>query len=211
MKTLLTTCLATLATISTVKALEKEPWLYPPFEFHTGVDFDLSYYSNVNNGFNPLGYHSTNYDVKAHLIAPVSPVWDVELELELEQTRKYGFGFESVALQSRYQFLDDIQGDFVSLTGLFNIRVVPKQRLHDVTTPYHNLGNFELGFSVGKEFTKQFNWFLRTFLNGAIGQANKGYPWIRFMYKMEWKAVDCFVIAPFASGYFGLGDRKSVV
>lgn len=193
-----------------MNALEEQPWFYPPFNFHAKGDFDGSFFTNVNNGFNPIDYHSTNMQATVGLLAPISPSYDAEIEAQFESTSARNFGLESAAFQVRRLLLNDIIGDFVSLDTGINIRGVPKSRLRDVAVPYHDLWNFELIASLGKEFAKEDDWSWRTFVTGAVGQANRGYPWLKANFDIRAKAFKDYIFSAFLKSYFGLGPRTLI-
>lgn len=200
----------TIITFSSLYALEEQPWFYPPLNFHAKAAFDGAFFTNVNNGYNPYNYDSTIWQGVLGLLAPILPTWDAEIEVELESTSKTNFGFESAAFQVRKQFLNDIVGDLVSLDAAFNVRAVPMQRLRDVAVPYHNLWNFELSSAIGKEFTREDEWLWRTFILAAIGQANRGYPWLRANFDIRAKAFKDYMFSAFLRSYFGLGPHTGV-
>ncbi len=190
--------------------LIQEPWFYPPFQFHIGTDVGVNFFSDVNYGVNPVGYSSTNVEWNLYAIAPFTDTFDAEVELSFWRTTKLDFNLESAVLQIRKQFLNDVQGDFVSLDGGLNYRLVPKRRLSDVATPYHNISNFELFLAAGKEFSKEYKWYMRTFLWAAVGQANKGYPWGKFNFNVKGKAYANYLLGGGAEGYFGAGGEKII-
>ncbi len=193
-----------------IYSLEEKPWFYPPFNFHTKAAFDVNFFTGVDNGYNPIGYHSTNFEAVLGLLAPVSPKWDAEVEVELQSTSETSFGFESAVLQVRRLLLNDIAGDFLSFDVAANIRAVPKRRLHDVAVPYHDLWNFELSSAIGKEFTKEEEWLWRVFVLGAVGQANRGYPWIKANFDIRAKAFKDYMFSAFLNSYFGLGKKRII-
>ncbi len=195
---------------STLCALTEMPWFQTPLEFVGRLVVNPSFFTNVKNGYNPTHYHSTNVLAEAALLVPILPTVDVEAEITLLRTSKYPFGFESVALQGRMLFLDDLSGDPISLDVGFNIRIVAAQRLHDVATPYHNLANFELTSAIGKEWQWRENWLARSYLVLGLGEANKGYPWTRFYLRGEVELVSQLALNAFLAGYFGLGPRNNV-
>lgn len=188
-----------------INALEEQPWFHPPFNFHGKGAVDASFFTGVNNGYNPIDYHSTNIQVIGGLLAPISPKLDVEIEIELESTSKINFGFESAAIQMRRLILNDIIGDFISFDLGTNIRFVPRNRLTDVAVPYHDLWNIELTAAIGKEFTKDEDWLWRTFVLAAVGQANRGYPWLKANFDIRAKAFKDYIFSAFLRSYFGLG------
>lgn len=196
--------------LNQANGLERRPWFYSPYELHIGAALEGSWFSTVNHGFNPIDYHSNNIQLQGYLIVPFAPMWEAELELELERTSKRSFGFESLALEVRNQLLNDITGDWFSLDVAGNIRFVPTSRLKDVAVPYHNLVNFEIAAALGREFDSQGDWFARGFLFAALGQANRGFPWIRSTFEVEAKVLKQSIFRGFIYGYFGLGNRVGV-
>ena len=201
---------ACLVVVSTLYALEEEPWFHPPLNFHAKTALDGSFFTGVNNGINPFDYHSTNIEVIAGLLAPLTPKWDAEIEVELEGTTMTNFGFESLALQIRRLFLNDIVENFMSLDMGANIRAVPQKMLFDVAIPYHSIWNFELTAALGKEFANRDDWLWRTFISGAVGQANRGYPWLKANFDIKAKAFKYYIFSAFLRSYFGLGNRTLI-
>jgi hypothetical protein len=192
------------------QALEEKPWFYSPYNFHFKTLFDVSFFTNVNNGYNPIGYNSTIYEATFGLVAPVSPTVEAEIEAQFEKTSKLYFGFESAALQIRRLIFNDIAMDPVSFDVGFNIRGVPMYRLRDVAVPYHDIWNFEFNASLGKEFTREEDWLWRTFLFAAVGQANRGYPWVKANFDLRAKAFKEYIVAMFVRSYFGLGNKTAI-
>ena len=187
-----------------LQALEEQPWFYPPWQFHVKGIVDVNFFQSVDNGYNPFDYHSTNEQVTLGFLVPFRK-GDFEIELELENTSKYTFGVESAAFQMRRSILDDIVGDWISFDIGGNVRAVPGQRLSDVAVPYHNLWNFEFVTALGREWSKQGEWWLRSFVSAAVGQANRGYPWFKANFDIQGKAFNAYVVEAFFRSYFGIG------
>ncbi len=200
-----------LLSISQLNAdLERKPWFYPPYEFHVGTNITPSFFSDVQNGYNPIGYGSTNFDWQMFLLAPFSDSFDAQIQINFFKTTMKKFNLEALAAQVRKQFFNDVQGDWISAYWGFNYRFVLKNRLSDVATTYHNISNFEIFGAIGKEFSKNYNWFCRTFLWGALGQANTGYPWGRFDFSVEGRTYTNYILGGGVEGYFGTGPQKSI-
>lgn len=193
-----------------IEAFETKPWFYSLFDFQAKAEYAFQYFPSVDNGINPAHYSSSNNFVRLGILLPFLPTWEAEAELELNSTRKYSFSFESFGLAARKQILSDIVGDPVSLAVGGSLILTSGQRLFDVVTPYHNLANFELGVSVGKEFSDQTDWYARVYGYGALGQANRGSPWIKLLLKGQTKFYENYLFSAFLDGYFGLGNRKVV-
>lgn len=196
--------------VNQLYCLQTIPWFYEPYEFHAGGSIEGSFFSNVQNGINPIGYHSNNLLLEGYALAPISENWEIEAEVQFERTSKTSFNFLSVALQARTQLLNDIAYDWVSFAVGINARFVPDIWLKDVAIPYHNLFDFEVIGSLGKEFAENFKWKYRTYLYLAVGQANKGYPWFRGGLEFAWKVLCKSILNPFVKGYFGVGNQTLV-
>ncbi len=191
-------------------SLEKKPWFHNTWEFQFYPGYSYSYYPSVDNGTNPSSYSSHNQLLKLGLGVAVLPKLDVEYEMEFAKTRKLVFGGRSVAVQCRYQFLDDISGDFVSFCMGGNIRYVPPRNLSDVSSPYHSNWNAEIVSSMGREWARSYYWCFRMFGFASFGFANHGYPWIRALFSMAANFHDKHRFELYSDGYFGLGNETTV-
>lgn len=203
-------CFCTLLALTLEAQLIKKPWFAPPYKFRVGSDVDVSFFSDVENGFNPLGYRSTNVDWALFALIPFQETVDFQIEANFQRTSAKDFNFQTLVGQLRKQFLSDVRGDPISLCWGFNYRYVSKSRLSDVATPYHNVSNFELTAALGKEWANDFQWYLRTFLWGGAGQANVGSPWARFDFNIQGKSYGNYLIGGGAKGYFGFGGERGV-
>lgn len=190
--------------------LEHKPWFYPPYQFHVGTNINPNFFSDVQNGFNPIGYHSNNFDWVLYAIIPFTETFDFQMEVNFKKTSQKSFNFQTVVAQLRKQLLSDVRGDWFSLFWGFNYRYVERDWLFDVASPFHNISNFEVVGAIGKEFTKEFDWYCRTFLWGAVGQANTGYPWGRYDLALDFKAYKNYIFTAGSEGYFGLGPDRFV-
>ena len=131
-----------------LSALQVQPWFHEIYEFTFTPSYTYSRYRDVQNGHPQLKSASND-----HLIAfdlGISPMqkWDVDADLEFADTPRQSLGFRSSALQLRYQWLDDIAGDPVSVTTGISGRGVGGHSLKDVSCPYHSYANFELNSAV---------------------------------------------------------------
>lgn len=193
-----------------LSALQVQPWFHEIYEFTFTPSYTYSRYRDVQNGHPQLKSASND-----HLIAfdlGISPMqkWDVDADLEFADTPRQSLGFRSSALQLRYQWLDDIAGDPVSVTTGISGRGVGGHSLKDVSCPYHSYANFELNSAVGKEWDTGPFWFLRTFGFAAVGMANHGFPWMRALIDLEGNLHHTHRLGLFAEGYFGFGDKTRV-
>jgi hypothetical protein len=98
----------------------------------------------------------------------------------------------------------------VSLATGVNIRVTPSYALHDVSCPSRANADLEMNFSVGKEFEASDRLLIRFWGFGALGQSNKGSPWVRASVAFETNYADQHKLALYAYGDNGYGRRAHV-
>lgn len=193
-----------------VHTLKYAPWFGNFMEFHLSPRYLFQHYSNVEGGYNPTHYSSTDNFLGGEAYVRFLPQWEALLEAEWNTTHQHNMRFLSTAGQARYMVLDDFEGDPVSLTILGDIRYVPGHALRDVSTPYHAEFNIEAGASVGREFDCGTTWSHALYGAGLLGQGNRGFPWLKGLlnYQAGYKKQHFF--GGYADGYFGLGNRHTV-
>lgn len=191
-------------------ALETKPWLGNVYGFDFESAFTYSRYRKVEGASKQLKGASNDYDIFLDLGFTPAAAVDVRAEIEFAETPRQPFNWRSAAMQARYQWLDDISGDPVSLTTGFNFRGVPKHSLRDVSCPYASSANFELTVSIGKEWSVGPEWVMRTYGYATVGMANRGFPWTQelLMWQFNWQDVHALFL--FAEGDFGFGDKQHV-
>lgn len=191
-------------------ALETKPWLGNEYEFDFQSSFIYSRYHKVEGASKQLKGVSNDYDLFLDVGFTPLDTCDVRAEIEFADTPGQSFNWRSVALQSRYQWLDDISGDPVSFTTGFNVRGVPEHSLRDVSCPYASYANFELTGSIGKEWSKGGEWTMRTYGFVSLGIANQGSPWTEELAMWQFNWQDTHALFLFAEGDFGFGNKQHV-
>ncbi len=191
-------------------ALEIQPWFGDVYEFHFLGSYAYSRFHSFQDSrprFNSL--------FQSHLLyfgldfSP-SPVWSIDTDIQFADTTQMTFNFRTAAIQARYLWLDDIVGDPISLATGVSVRVTPSYALHDVSCPSHGNADFELNFSLGKEFEASDYWLFRAWCYGAVGHANRGAPWVRATAAIETNIDDRHKWAIFANGINGYGRHVHV-
>ena len=194
-----------------VSAFENQPWFAYPYEFHFRTELDLSYYTSVEGGIPPVNDSSWNQVLTGNLGVNTLSQFDTQIEVAGFNTTRTTATLLSAGIQERYQFLDDITGDPISLAVGVNFRFVPGHSLTDPYCPYHGIANFEANIALGKEFDHLQFWVYRFYAIGAVGMANKGSPWARGFASFEFNGKEnknqCGVNL---DSYFGFGDQTSV-
>ncbi len=208
-RSLLARCLLLVAPIWG-SALELQPWFGDCLEFHFLGSYVYSYFDRVQRGVPQLTstFHS-NLGYVGLDFSP-TPEWSLDTDLQVAQTTQMEFNFRSVALQARYLWLDDIIGDPLSLATGINGRFTNTASLHDVSCPSHANFDFELNFSLGKEWDLSDCWAWRLWGFGSVGHANKGSPWVRAIVAVETNYDDRHKFAFTAEGSNGYGRHITV-
>jgi hypothetical protein len=192
-------------------ALEVQPWFGDCLEFHFLGSYAYSFFDKVENG-KPQLEHTFQSNV-AYLGLDFSPTpeWSIDTDIQLADTTQQKFNFRTIALQGRYLWLDDIIGDRVSLATGASARFTNTDSLRDVSCPSHANFDFELNFSMGKEFDVSECWAWRFWGFGALGHANKGSPWVRAILALETNYDDQHKVAFLAEGSNGYGRHSTVL
>jgi hypothetical protein len=190
-----------------IGALPKEPWLGDVYESFFDASYTFDFYRRVADGV-PGNRHSSN-DNQFLFGLGFTPkeTWDVYAEFELAQTTRQSFNWRSGALQARYQWLNDIVGDPVTLTTGLSVRGVNHKSIKDISCPYAAEFNLELNLAAGKEWSKEGYWVFRTYGFGALGIAQRGSPWLRFFYSFMTNQEDRHQFELFTRGEFGFGSK----
>ncbi len=200
----------TFLTTSIYSDFIQNPWLRNFLEFHFRPSFKYRHYNNVSRGYNPKPYSSNDRFTNLDLAVAFLPQWDLQLGIEFADTRKQSLGTQSAAIQARYQWLNDISGDPISLTTGLQMRWVSGRSLKDVSCVYSSNWNFELINSIGKEFANVYSWDFRTFATLGIGQANHGRPYLTSQIVLAGAFRYHHRLKLFADGYFGFGHDRSI-
>lgn len=191
-------------------AIEVQPWFGDVYEFHFLQSYSFSWFDSVQ-GSRP-SYHQffhSNLFYSGLEFSP-SPVWDVDTDIQFAATSAVTFNFRSMGLQVRYLWYDDIIGDPMSFATGASARLTATSSLKDVSCPSHGNVDFELNFSLGKEFDATDTWRFRAWMFGALGHANRGSPWVRAIASIEMNREDIHKWAIYAEGINGYGAHTHV-
>lgn len=191
-------------------AIEVQPWFGDVYEFHFLGSYAYSWFESVQNSRPHFHQFFQSHLAYFGLDFSPSPVWSIDADLQFADTSAMTFNFRTIALQARYLWLDDIIGDPVSLVTGGNIRVTGTRSLKDVSCPSHGTVDFELNFSLGKEFDVSDTWRYRAWIFGAVGHANRGAPWVRAITAFEMNISDLHKWAVYASGINGYGRHTHI-
>ncbi len=193
-----------------VSALEVQPWFGGLYEFHLQTGYMYDYYRSVEGAVVPLGSTSNDHHLFWDLDFHAAPSWDCDIDLHLIDTPRHHFGFETTAIQMRYQWLDDIVGDPITLATGFSARYVSDVSLRDVSSLYHGPAEFVINFGLGNEFVDNDQWRARIWFYGAFGQATFGSPWLEGLFGLDANVHEMHKFSIFFDGLHGFGRRHSL-
>ncbi len=209
MKGLMIRCILCCVTLP-LWALKNDPWIPPPYEFHSKVNYAFSYFPSVANAINPVDYSSFVNQLGLEINASVSPTLFFELEVEFDNSSKVEFDLLSVAPAIKYQMLNDLVGDPIALLVGAYFRYVPENRLVDVATEYSGMYNFDFLLSIGKEVEHSESMIGRGFAMFDVGIATEGMPWILADIVGEGLLFKHHVLLMGIEGFFGFGSLDVV-
>lgn len=103
----------------------------------------------------------------------------IELGLAQRDQRSNWMDFDHLALTGRYLVMNDVAGDFLTLT-LGVTGVIPHSSgVRDLNHRHHGYGHGEIHLAMGKELVCGETWSSRSWVYGGIGQGSRGSPWWR--------------------------------
>ena len=206
MKRLLLACLSPFCLI----AFEYQPWFGKLLEFQWRSSYLWSHYHDVDQGFNPTTYSSTDQWLTTGFGISPLPTWDIQIESNFADTKRHSWAYLSTGAYVRSLLLDDVAGDPISWTIGVLLRSVNGHFLNDVSIPYHAHLNLELNTAIGRELDSLYDWAFRFWGLFGAGIGNRGAPWLSAMLNLETNIVDTHRFKLFADGYFGLGSQQGI-
>lgn len=203
-----TLLLALLLSPGAASATEYSPWLGEVYEFRFGTDYSYEYYPHLQTPDRHLWrHHSHNNNL--HFCLGVSPAayWDTEVEAQLASTSESAFFFDYFKWTGRYNFLDDVTGDCISLTAGASLSLVNKKALRDFSTLHQGEAELDLHVAIGKEISKGARWLWHPW--GVVGctVANHPYPGFHGIVMVERNFEDIHVVNLFSKGNIGMGGK----
>lgn len=194
-----------------VCAFDEKPWFHEPLEMRLDLLYSYSFFSKVNHSIpSSIPHFHENLQRITYGVAYISD-WDFQLEIETAETTFNSGYFRSGGLLIRYQWLDDVIGDVLSVAAGLSLRGAPQKALKDITTPYARTFNIETTLSIGKEWDKLKDWKHRLWGLIAFGIGNKYSPWLRSELWYHFQMVKDHELFIAAHSYVGLGKVKEVV
>jgi hypothetical protein len=165
-------------------ATQYSPWFPPLWEFQSRTSYLFEHASRIESPEGSFPFSINDSSLHQSLELTVWPYWSVEGELYLTHSYNVSFGYEASFITLRYLLFDELSGDCFNLNAGLSCSYVGRRFLHNFNYPYHGNFNAELFASIGKEWPLCKTGFSRLWGMCAIGQANRGVPWMHGL--MAW-------------------------
>ncbi|HLB52085.1 MAG TPA: hypothetical protein VJK48_00030 [Chlamydiales bacterium] len=202
--------LAFFALAGSAFALEVQPWFGEVYQFHLLSSYSYSWFHSVQNARPPFHKFFQENLVYFDLDFSLSPEWSVDADLQFADTTAVPFSFRTAAVQGRYLWLDDIIGDPISLSTGASARFTSSKGLSDISCPSFANLDLEVNVALGKEFISGYTWRYRTWAYGAIGQGNRGSPWVKGIVAFEMNCRDLHKWALYTEGTNAYGRHTHI-
>lgn len=193
-----------LCTFSTLSGTDLKPWFPRYLEIQSSFTYWHQQYSSVSEGDRSKRWRSQDDFFTVGLEAAYDTLCG-ELEATLASTKHRHFGADNIRATLRYQILDDILGDTVSLVAGATLSQVFSQALKDVSVFHHGGVEGELHLSVGRESTCQETWSSRWWCVGGVGLGDHGSPWLHGECAWEKNWCDTQFVRLYGIALGGLG------
>jgi hypothetical protein len=195
---------------------ELKPWLDTDFQIRAKGNALLQYYREVYSPHESIRYHNLDqfYTLSGSVAIPDLVSMDmnrgigVELEMTLANTRRQHPNLDNIRLTGRYQFLDDIIGDPISLTAGLTVTQAFKNALFDISSFHHGLIEAEATIAFGKECSYSEFWDSRWWGLLGCGIGDWGTFWLHGYAAWEKNWCDCHQLRFFMNSLYGFGQKN---
>lgn len=200
--------LAICAWASAVVALDFSPWFGRIYEFYPEVACRAQSYQRLETADGCVRLPSRDLFLDFSLEISPGQRWSAAAVLSTARTRHRSYGLNAATLIARYQLLDDVIGDPVSVVVGLAASQTFYQARRDLSVFNHGGPSGEVHLSFGREWSSAAIWTQRLWGLAAVGIADVGAPWWRFVAAAEANYCDCYRGALFLNVIQGLGNRR---
>jgi hypothetical protein len=191
---------------TTLQATEYLPWYPRNLELQLKATNQYLGYHTLDTVHGFKKRRSNDYFLFLSLLGAYK-VYSIELETSLAATRHRSFSFNDIRLTGRYQWLDDVVGDPVSLNTGITLTQTFKLARHDLSCFYRGGIQLELFCAVGKEISSGQFWCSRLWGTLGFGIADIGAPWIFFRTSYDHNFWDIHMARIFLNTLWGFGPN----
>ncbi len=186
-------------------ATELMPWTETDLLLYPRFDYEFQHYDKIKSSHHSSRKHGNDSFYTLGISGSYS-VWSAEAEIAMATTEKRKFGFDCFRLTGRYQLMDDILDDPVSLWAGATYLASTKSAVDDISAFHHGKNGVEFHLSVGREKTCYDTWSSRWWTAGIYGIADQGCPWWKAIAAWEKRWSEALTFRFYAEGLLGMGN-----
>lgn len=190
----------------TCSATEYAPWFEKPLEVHWNSTYTFQTYHSVAASKGSSNKSSNDNFLHTSFAANFLG-YAAEVEALAAQTSQRPFGWDSIKATGRYQLMDDVVDDQLSLTAGVSVGKAWKVAVHDLSSFHHGRLESEFHLACGKEFSDVSLWKSRLWGVALAGVADSGSPWLRFDSSFERNYCDFLRLRFSVDTLWGLGKQ----
>ncbi len=190
---------------SSLYATDYRPWFSPLWEFQGRASYLFDCEERIQTPKGSFDASTSNHTFHTSLTLTPWPYWSGEVELYLSGSSRIPFSYEAAFGTVRYQWLNDIRGDCITLVTGLTLSFPGSHFLHDFSYAYHGEVNGELHVTVGKEWACGRTWWTRGWALAGWGIANQGNSWFHGIAAWEFHPR-CLELGAFAETLIGFGS-----
>lgn len=194
------------ATATSGYATQYCPWFNPPFELDLRLSYLFTDITTIASKQGTFRAPSKHHTLHTSLAMTPWPYWNFEGELFLTHASEISPFYEASRITLRYNWLDDIEGDYLSLVTGVTATFPGSHFLHNVGFLYRAPVESEFHLTLGREWFCDNAWIFRLWGLGGYGVATRGSPWFHSLGWIEYKPHPHFELGVFTEGYWGLGQ-----
>lgn len=190
-------------------SIEFKPWIgnYLEIEAYNSILHQRYQKLAVDSSF--VSYRSTDSFLSTSLCSTVVPDFSIQFELTDAFTRQQWGEIDHFSFAGRYEWTNDIWGDFLTFTSGFIFTKAFKNSLRDLSSFHHGKGEAEVFISVGKELSiANEEWMSRWWGTFGMGAAERGSPWIRGNLAYQFRVCPLQEWGFFINSLWGLGHKR---
>ncbi len=192
--------------IAQLQATDYKPWTKVDLELYPRIEYIYQHYDKIQSSEGSLHRTGNDHILGAGLYGCFSS-YSLELEGAVARTNDLNCGLDFFKLTGKYQYLDDIVGDSLSVTFGASLIAASRDAVEQYGLFHHSKLEGELFLSVGKECSWESEWSSRWWLVGGIGEGGRGSPWTFAQIAWEKNVEFAWQWRLFADLLWGLGNR----
>lgn len=172
---------------SFIGAHDLSPWMKNELEMRSYAEYTFQSFDRVETFCKNKKYCARDHFLSLGLGSSIFQ-WSGNVEIVGAKTKRQDYNIDNLNLSLTKHVYSDVIGDPFALAMGVKVIQAFKNSLHDVSSFHHGQFEVEFHLSAGKECSPSSYWLNRYWVLGAVGQADRGYPWLRgaFVLEKQW-------------------------